>query len=324
VDGLVKLLASQATTSFALLAERERAGGGAMKDPTSSAYSFAYYVDVAGREIDRARRYGRRFAIATVAFELVDREAALPSAAEMADHILKAVRDTDVLARVDEHEFHLLLPETDGLGAHGCRRRILGRLLGDRGHALPPGVLVGTATFPHDGQDLSQLLRVARRRAELARTSIVHGLPNEPATLEEIFDTIAWDLEPRSDDDPFAPRPLELPMSEAVTLASTVIADALRGGATFLVVAQHAGASLAAAVRAALGPSRENVTFHAIDVRAADGDFEALSVIAEHGTYALLGKNEGGVVRGVHTADPLLADYLADRLGRSAGLRVLT
>src|SRR5262249_15458921 len=69
IDGLVKLLATQATAAFALLAERDRAGGATVKDPSSSAYSFAYYVDVAGREIDKARRYGRRFAIATIALE---------------------------------------------------------------------------------------------------------------------------------------------------------------------------------------------------------------------------------------------------------------
>ncbi len=37
-----------------------------MKDPSSSAYTFAYFVDVAGREIDMARRHNRRFALATI------------------------------------------------------------------------------------------------------------------------------------------------------------------------------------------------------------------------------------------------------------------
>ena len=57
----------------------------------------------------------------------------------MADLILKAVRDTDVLARVDEHEFHLLLPETDGLGAHAFLRRVYARVSGDRGGVGNPG-----------------------------------------------------------------------------------------------------------------------------------------------------------------------------------------
>ncbi|HVY49089.1 MAG TPA: diguanylate cyclase, partial [Minicystis sp.] len=301
VDGLVKLLATQATTAFALLAERERAGGGAMKDPASSAYSFAYYVDVAGREIDRARRYGRRFAIATVAFDELANGPARVGAAEVADQILKSVRDTDMLARIDEHEFHLLLPETDGLGAHACRRRILARFTGERGAASAAGLLVGTATFPHDGQDLSQLLRVARRRAEATHASVVHGLPADPGTLGDVLDALGWDFESAGGDapDPFAPRALELPTSEAVALASTVVADALRGGATFVAFAQHARLSLAAAVRATLGAPRDAVTVHAIDVKPGDEDIEALAILAEHGAYALIGRNEGGVVRGV-------------------------
>ena len=36
-----------------------------IKDPETSAYTFAYFVDVAGREIERARRYDRRFGLLT-------------------------------------------------------------------------------------------------------------------------------------------------------------------------------------------------------------------------------------------------------------------
>ena len=62
-------MASQAATTLALLGERERSTRGAIKDLTTSAYTFAYFVDIAGREIDKARRYGRRFALATIALD---------------------------------------------------------------------------------------------------------------------------------------------------------------------------------------------------------------------------------------------------------------
>lgn len=319
IDGLVKLLVTQATAAFALLAEREleRAGGAVMKDPGSSAYSFTYYVDVAGREIDKARRFGRRFAIATVAFE----GTAPMSPPEMADLLLRAARDTDVLARVDEHEFHILMPETDGLGAHACRRRVLARM-GERGER-PQNLLVGIATFPHDGQDLGQLLRVARRRAEATRGSIVHRLRVDQTSLLDLLDVVAWDIEPPASGELMAPWPLELSLSDAAALATAAVQDAMRGGATLLAVAHHEGLSLGSAVRLALGSARENVTLHAIDVRASQGeDIEALSIIAEHGAYALIGRNQGGILRGFHAADPLLSDVLAERLGRAAGLRI--
>jgi DNA-binding NarL/FixJ family response regulator len=327
LDGLVKLLATQATTAFALLGERERGTGTNIKDPASSAYSFAYYVDVAGREIDKARRYGRRFAIATVAFEPAAPDGADGppiSHTEMADQLLKAARDVDVLAHVDEHEFHLLMPETDGLGAHAARRRIFSRLAERGGRGIPRGLLVGVSTFPHDGQNLSQLLRVARRRAEATRHSLVRRLSPEQGGVLDLLGAFTRDAEATPPGAVSAARAIELPISDAVALATTVVSDALRGGATILVVAHHEHLSLGAAVRASLGPARDNLTFHAIDVRPSSNgeNVEALAVIAEHGAYALVARNVGGVVKGIHAGDPLLADLLAERLGRAAGLRL--
>lgn len=401
--GVLKLLAQQATTALALLAERERSSGGAaMKDPASSAYSFAYYVDVAGREIDKAKRYGRRFSIATILVEPVGPEvpprpplpvlppdvlpvsadvdaawsgsasggdsAAWPprssppsgrasksagafamDPAELADLLLDAARDTDILARVDENEFHLLMPETAGLDAHACYRRVLSRLAASERQEsyLPRGLLVGMTTFPHDGQGLAQLLRVARRRAEATKDSGVHRISMETRSMDQLVEQLV-DAARMAEHDtqpppslaagvvrgasvpplrPFgitAPRQIELALPEAAALATSVVRNALRGGSAFIVVAHHAGLSLGAAVRGALGTPREDVVLHALDVRGAPGcdDLEALCVLAEHGAYAFVGRSEGGVVRGVHAADPLLADFLAERLGRAAGLRV--
>ncbi len=188
------LVASQATPALSLLAERERQAAATIKDPASSAYSFAYYVDVAGREIDKARRYGRRFAIATVAFEASDEGERPPMGhAEMADMLLRAARDTDVLAQVDEHEFHLLMPETDGLGAHAARRRVIARLIERGGKVMPRGLAVGVSTFPHDGANLSQLLRVARRRAEATRHSLVRRIASDQTGLADILDAFGWE-----------------------------------------------------------------------------------------------------------------------------------
>ncbi len=323
-DGLVKLLATQGATALAFLGERERSTGAPVKDPGSSAYSFAYYVDVAGREIDKARRYGRRFAIVTVAFDAGDdTSGAVMRPPEIADQILLCARDIDVLARVDEHELHLLMPESDGLTAHACRRRILARFAEKGPRALPRGLLVGAATFPHDGRDLSQLLRVARRRAEATRSSIVHRLGDGSVKIVDLLDALEWEAGTPSLEDLGAPRPITLPVADLAALAAAVTADAVRGGAVLITVAHHAGLCLGAAVRAALLPIRDNVTLHTLDVRGQGGDdVEALSIIAEHACYALIGRNQAGVVKGLHAADPLLADALAERLGRAAGLRI--
>ncbi|WP_437576588.1 diguanylate cyclase domain-containing protein [Sorangium sp. So ce887] len=346
LDGLVKLLATQATTALALLGERERSTvGAAMKDPATSAYSFAYYVDVAGREIDKAKRHGRRFTIATIVIEpdataVPERPDDLafwrvtpppPSntlnPGQVAEHLLRAVRDTDILARVDENEFHLLMPETAGLEAHACHRRMLSRVAGSEKRAgyLPKGLLVGVATFPHDGQGLAQLLRIARRRADATKSSIMHRIPQDRRTIGEVFSLLV--REAPSAEGPSAisaPRALDLSVSDTVLLTTSVVRNALRGGAVLILVAHHDGLSLGAQVKALLASPRDDVVVHALDLRSSPGcdDIEALCVLAEHGAYALVGRNQGGFVKGIHAADPLLADFLAERLGRAAGLRV--
>src|SRR5690606_10668538 len=78
--------AAHAAAVVALGAEREAASLGTMKDPASSAYTFAYFVDVAGREIDKARRHGRRFAVATLTIG-TGSDVELQSV-QMAEHVL--------------------------------------------------------------------------------------------------------------------------------------------------------------------------------------------------------------------------------------------
>ena len=88
------------------------------------------------------------------------------------------MRDTDVLARVDEREFYLLMPETGGVGraelppAGACSRQQRAPAARVRG-AFRPSSRIGVSTYPHDGTDLSRLLRAAKRRAEMSQRSIV-------------------------------------------------------------------------------------------------------------------------------------------------------
>ncbi len=335
LDGIVHLIATQAWAAFALRLARERAVNGAlMKDPSSSAYSFAYYVDVAGREIDRARRHGRRFSIATVVLGEKPDDAAPVTAStgeaslratEVGDRLLSAVSDIDVVARVEADEFHLLLPETEGLGAHAVRRRILSRIgSGSERRLVPRSALVGVATFPHDGRDLAQLLRVARRRADASATSVVHHLASVDMGLADLCSMPVPDVG-RAAADLFAARPFRLALSDLVALAMTAVSEALRGGSVLVVVTNHADVSIGSAVQTAIGSGREGVVLHTVDTSAALGcrDVEALAIFAEHGAFALVGRSDGTTVRGCHAADPLFVDVVADRIGRAGGVRVL-
>ena len=328
---LFSLIVAQATTALALIGAREQSHRGSMKDPSSSAYTFAYFVDVAGREIDMARRHGRRFALATIGVQC-DR----PSTAEVeptllvAEHVLTAVRDTDVLARVDANEFYLLLPETGGLGAHSCRRRILAELAEQAPGWSRDGltVTVGVATFPHDGGDLSRLLRVAKQRAEASQNSVVHQLELQDLSLARLTDALlaqpALDRSAGGGKGLESPHYIELPAMDLVGLALSAVSEAERAGQARVIASVHPGISVGGAIRAEHGRDGEGLHFDAVDVSGLDGcaNLEILVVVAEHCAYVLLGRSEGHIVRAVHASDPLLVDLLLRKLSDATDLRL--
>jgi CheY-like chemotaxis protein len=319
-------LTAQGATLLSLIGAREEARRGGMKDPRSSAYTFAYFVDVAGREIDMARRHRRRFALATIGVHPRREERADAPEPTLAtvEGVLGAVRDTDVLARVDANEFYLLLPETGGLGAHACRRRVLERLAA-AGATADYDVGVGVAVYPHDGGDLSRLLRMARHRAEICRVSVVGTLGLARATLAEMVDALLARpaIQETSASLLESPRAVELPMTDVAGLIGAAIREAQRGGPVVAAVTRRAGVGIGGALG---GESLrdDDRRVQAVDVSQVPGcaNLEACAVIAEHGAYALLGRSEGHVVRAVHAADPVLVDLLVQRLGEAAGVRL--
>jgi len=154
-----------------------------IKDPETSAYTFAYFGDIAGREIDRAKRYHRNFALLTVSFDGLDELKKTLSYEQIAqlrrataDGILEGIRGGDILARVEDDEYYVLLPETDLLGANVVRRRVrsaCARVLEEEGvprHLAEP--VLGVAAYPGDGADLGRLLSAVRRRSEQAGETV--------------------------------------------------------------------------------------------------------------------------------------------------------
>lgn len=295
--------------------------GSALKDPDSCTYTLAYFVDVVRREIERGNRYGRRFSLATIGVERArpwDSDERDPSL-EAAKCLLGALRDTDVLARADDAEFYLLLPETGGLGAQACRRRVLERL-----RAAGLRVNIGIAHFPHDGADLSRLLRVAKQRGHASLRSVVERHALEPLGLPELLDVLLANLRT-------PPAPLEashyyieLPPMDAVELALRAVREAGRAGETRVIATQHAGISLGGAVRAEVQHELDDVRLSVIDVSPLRGaeNADLLLVLAEHSCYALAGRTEGNLVRAVHSTDPQLTDLLTARLGEASGVRL--
>jgi hypothetical protein len=328
----------------------ERSERAPMQDTDTSAYSFAYFVDLAGREIDLARRHGRRFALATV--EVVPSAAARIDARGAVELVLGAVRDTDVVARADENELLLLLPETGTKGARTLRRRILERSqqqgrAGPLGTSLP--LRVGLASFPFDGEDLSRLLRIARRRAD--RWSPLDG---QAALGSALADAVAWLGE--APHEPSVTREktgtlarfvaLDVPMREAWALLDVMVRESTRGGDAIIGLhaphgANEAPLGLAQAIRAstaeAFGPlsggstpssrsggsgaSSHDKAFVAVMSGASRlaesatfSGLEVVGILSEHACYGLVGRVIDGHLLALQTHDLPLVEALVNGL----------
>jgi len=155
-----------------------------LKDSEVPAYNLNYFVDYAAKEIYKARRYQRTFSLVTLKIdnftvleESLDPRALPGLVRKLTEEVTVVIRDSDVLTRVDDDEYFLLLPETDYLGALMCVRRILtrlrqsGELAPQQGHA-PLSISIGSAAFPRDGDDYDRLLIACKLRAEEARNSL--------------------------------------------------------------------------------------------------------------------------------------------------------
>ncbi len=166
-----------------------------LRDQGSTAYNLTYFIDYAGKEIYKARRYGRSFSLVTVVIDRFEflrehfkAEICTRMSKKLAESISRVVRDSDILARVADHEYYLLLPETDALGARMFVRRSQSTFLADAFIAemsrdYPVSISMGAATFPIDGGDFDQLLQTCREEMASSRQSLFRRLHLEPKGL---------------------------------------------------------------------------------------------------------------------------------------------
>jgi two-component system, cell cycle response regulator len=191
--GLAQHAAALELAPFAAVAVRnarrfqavERVG---LRDRESGAYHLAYFVDHAGKELYKARRYGRSFSLAVLGIDNLDeirreagREALRAASRALVAAVSRVVRDADILARASDREHHVLLPETDHFGAlmlvrrarEEIRREAAVRALDER---CPLLLSAGAATFPSDGDEFDGLLSTCRARQEEQRASLVRRL----------------------------------------------------------------------------------------------------------------------------------------------------
>lgn len=348
--------AAIAVTHAQRMRHLERVG---LRDPSTTAYNMTYFVDYLGRELHKARRYRRGFALVRIT---VDNLASLKESltAEQYSETLRqlvvtvssVLRDIDVLARVNDDEMCLLLPETDFLGgltfSRAARDAIhnspfLSRI--DSEHAI--NLSFGPAAFPRDGDDVDQLFEACARRIEEARRSLFRRLHLEDTDFRGAFDLLvgsATDYDPeRITSRAFSIMEDERGLSRHNVFApafpsfirSEILAEAARQGRVsgwLFIVGPWASAAdsflrrlrapEAAALRIYwLSPDKPESTAEMphITTVQADGnelaDRQAILFFSEHAAYGLLAKpGADGQLVGFHTADWTLVEGLISKL----------
>lgn len=335
VTGIIEL----ASLVLALSTRDARKAGIAVETYDQGRLHSPAYLHVLGpREIERARRHGRRLSLVTMSGT---------SLRAFAPALLATLRSSDVLVETHTDELVLLLPETGAFGAHACRKRLFARVLGDprarpvpalRSTAAAPGLGLGVATFPHDGDDLSALLRVAKDRARADAHSAVHRLDLGAKTLAEVVDTLL--AKPLTEAGTRSTYPLDLTLSSLASLVEHVCHESKRGGHATFLSTFHPGKGLGGVARSLMPspsaePARRNsnagppsrgrerrsrttprTVVELRDVQMLPGATDVLAIVirAEHGVWVTCGRLERERFIGVHAADPLLADLVTDRL----------
>lgn len=178
------------------------------RDPTTQAYTRAYFDDVVRNEIQKASRFGRTFSVVRLSLDPIGAVRSRMSAPDfsrwiqgVAAQLATALRTTDLLSAEGDHEFCALLPETDAIGAAVSKRRL--RAAVERSEelraldpSLRPSVLAASTTFPADGLHLEALREVLERRLEEDRRSLVRAFDLEAAPFRGLVDALLAEAQP--------------------------------------------------------------------------------------------------------------------------------
>src|SRR6202008_5009771 len=146
----------------------------AVTDPLTGLSNRRLFSETFEKELNRGRRYGQPLGLVILdlhRFKEVNDRHGHPRGDEVlraaANTLTKALRTSDSAFRIGGDEFALLLPQTDATQALALGRRIetvFAETLRPLQLTFPVTMYTGVATFPQDGDQSDQLIRVADER----------------------------------------------------------------------------------------------------------------------------------------------------------------
>lgn len=337
--------AATALKTATRFAQLQRQG---LRDRETGAYTLSYFTDYATKEIYKARRYGRAFSLLTFSLDNLQgiRQRVGHAAVRQAQQIVlrvisQIIRDSDVVARATEQEFHVLLPETDYFGGLMFLRRALSSVI-DESDAkalearVPMGLTGGVATFPRDGDDFDELLVCCRRRMDERRGSLHHHLRLEPLPFwDEVELLLGNSRSPKLPETAGEPSRrgkvadvlfeelqaevgrefLRDPMSRGLLYVG---GPNVRADLPIVRALDHAPPDFAPRVYV-LGRHADVQEHHAMTPVFLEGDerlarHEFLLWMGDGSAYGLLQRRGRGATWGFHTSDPTLVEGLVSKL----------
>jgi diguanylate cyclase (GGDEF)-like protein len=146
----------------------------AVTDPLTGLYNRRLFSESFEKELNRSRRYGSPLGLVVLdlhRFKEVNDKHGHPRGDEVlraaAATLKKALRTSDSAFRIGGDEFALLLPQTDAEQALALSRRVetvFAEMLQPLQLSVGVSMDHGVATFPQDGEQADQLIRVADER----------------------------------------------------------------------------------------------------------------------------------------------------------------
>jgi len=146
----------------------------AVTDALTGLYNRRLFNEAFEKELNRARRYGLPLALVILdlhRFKEVNDRHGHPRGDEVlrsaATTLKSALRTSDSAFRIGGDEFALLLPQTDAAQALALSRRVeavFAEMLRPLQLSVSVSMDHGVATFPQDGEQADQLIRVADER----------------------------------------------------------------------------------------------------------------------------------------------------------------
>jgi diguanylate cyclase (GGDEF)-like protein len=146
----------------------------AVTDPLTGLYNRRLFSETFEKELNRSRRYGSPLGLVVLdlhRFKEVNDKHGHPRGDEVlraaAATLKKALRTSDSAFRIGGDEFALLLPQTDAEQGLALSRRVetvFAEMLRPLQLTVSVSMDHGVATFPQDGEQVEQLIRVADER----------------------------------------------------------------------------------------------------------------------------------------------------------------